>query len=273
MIRNGVLIVLLATAGQLQAGWITWTNSTTTPGLAASGVFAGGSGAYSGTVSAALSDVTDGLGTAGVPGLDARLYVNGDLTTSFKANYPVNNPGGSFTALANSYNDSGDSYTITVDFSGLMNGYLPAGSLFAILDLDILENYRNVKAFGGTGQINTPWLAARTGTAGLLDWYNIDGDQTGSVAGPTGSEALGVYQFVGPAGNYTSALAGFATTQDISSMSLFFDKSNNSPASPGTGGPGFSIGTEVPEPGTMTLLGIASILGLAFRAARRTPAA
>lgn len=150
----------------------------------------GGSDAYAGTVSAALSNVTDGLGTIGVPGLDARLYANGDLTTSFQANYPVNNPDRSFTALANSYNDTGDSYTITVDFSGPMNGYLPAGSLFVILDWDILENYRDVKAFGGTGQINTPWLAARTRTASLLDWHNIGGDETGSVAGPTSSEAL-----------------------------------------------------------------------------------
>lgn len=264
---GAILSLLLLAAGSmnLQAGWVIWTNGTPL-GEAASGVFGGGAGAYAGTVTAGLSNINDG-GTPGVLGLDARLYPGSQLTSSFTANYPVN-PDGSFATLANSYNNNQDSYTITLDFSGLANGFLPSGSLFAVLDLDILENYRNVTAFGpGNVQITSTWLAALGGQAALLDWYGVDGDQTGFVGGPTVSFSSGVYQFLGPNGNDNSALAGFLTTQDIRTLTLFFDKANNATSIDGGGGPGLAIGTfqEVPEPGTMALFTTAGLAGLMLR--------
>lgn len=80
-----------------------------------------------------------------------------DLTTTFKNNYPVN-AGGGFTVLANSYNDSGDAFRMTLDFSGLAGGALPVGSLLVILDLDINESYQNVTAYQGTTALATNWL-------------------------------------------------------------------------------------------------------------------
>jgi hypothetical protein len=258
MLRTGFLILFLA-ATQLQAGWITWTNGT--PGVTATGSFDGASGAYTGTVTAGLSNIVDGSVT-GVPGLDARLYTNSELTTSFKQNYPVN-PGGSFTTLANSYNDRTDAYTITLDFTGLANGYLPSGSLFAIVDLDIVEDYRNVTAYQGLTTISTNWLTAVTGGGALLDWYNIDGNQTGSVTGPSMSVSGGVYQFLGPSVNDNSALVGYRTTQDLTRMTIDF--SSSAGGGGGTGGPGLAIGSDVPEPGTLTLFSIASLAGLLLR--------
>jgi len=65
------------------------------------------------------------------------------LTGTITANLPLH-PDGSFAALENSYRDS------------LANGYLPGGSSFAILDLDVRENYRNVTTFNsGGGQITS----------------------------------------------------------------------------------------------------------------------
>lgn len=256
-------MLFLMRATQLHAGWITWTNVT--PGATASGTFAGGSGAYSGSVTAGISNIIDGS-VSGVPGLDARLYPGTDLTTTFKQNYPVN-PDGSFTTLANSYNDRTDAYTITLDFSGLANGHLPAGSLFAIVDLDIVENYRNVTAYQGNTALTTNWLTAVTGAGALLDWYNIDGNQSGFVTGPTTSVSAGVYQFLGPGVNDNSALVGYKTTENLTRMTIDFNSSAGGGA--GTGGPGLAIGSDVPEPGTLTLFGIASLAGLLLRGKRR----
>lgn len=260
MIRKAAMLLLLSVPVQLHAGWITWTNLT--PGVTASGTFAGGGGAYLGTVNAGISNVTDGLGN-GVPGLDARVQTNTELTPTFKANLPVN-PNGSLTWLANNYNDTRDAYTISIDFSGLANGYLPAGSILAILDLDTRENYRNVRAFnpGGT-QINTNWLAALSGAPAIVDWLGTDGDQTGVIPGPTTSVAAGVYQFLGTTANYSSALAGFRVTQNIRNLTLAYDRTATGPTTAAGGGPGLAIGEAVPEPATMALAGIA-LCGIAL---------
>jgi tetrahydromethanopterin S-methyltransferase subunit F len=262
--RFGLSLLALcgATAQLSHAGWVVWTNQN--PGVSAAGVFAGSSGAYAGTVNATVSNGVSGLAN-GFVGLDGRSYPNADLTPSFLANYAAN-PNGAFTVLANSYNDTLDAYTITLDFTGLANGFLPAGSLFTILDLDIGENYRNVQATGENGNpILTAWLAALNGQAGLLDWYSpaFDGDQTGFVTGPASSLAGGVYQFLGPPNvNDTSALAGFATTENLRSIRIQFDRNNNGTAIAGTGGPGLAI-SDVPEPAScLTMAGGLILFGL-----------
>ncbi len=264
--RVKMIFALVSTAIQLQAGWIVWTN--TNPGVTATGAFPTGSGP-SGTVIANVSIVSDGLNN-GVLGIEGRVYGNALLTPTFTANYPTN-PDGSFTNLATSYNDSQDAYTILLDFSGLLNGVLPSGSLVTILDLDILENYRNVTATDVNGnQIATPWLAAMTGQAALLDWYAVGGDSTGSVTAATTSNTLGVYQFLGQTANDDSALLGFRTTQDIRSLSILFNKSNNLNADAGTGGSLLAIGSPVPEPGTMSMFAVASLAGLALLRKRKS---
>lgn len=265
MFYRGFLLFFLAAAVQLHAGWITWTNGT--PGVTATGSFDGGSGAYAGTATAAISAVIDG-GSNGVPGITASSFANGNLTTSFLSNFPVNGDG-SFTALANSYNNTQDAYLITLDFTGMANGFLPSGTLFTVLDLDSQENYRNVTAFApGGAQIGSPWLSPLGGIAGLLDFSDlVDGvDSTGTFTPPSVSYGGGLYQLIGPAANESTPLLGFRTTQDLERITLAFDLSNNQFANPAAGGPQIAIGTEaVPEPGTMTMFGIASVAGLLLR--------
>ena len=266
MLYRGILLLFVAASVQLHAGWITWTNGT--PGVTATGSFDGGSGAYAGTATAAISAVTDG-GSNGVPGISASSFANGDLTTSFLNNFPVNSNGG-FTALANGYNNTQDAYLITLNFTGMASGFLPSGTLFTVLDLDSLENYRNVTAFApGGAPIGTPWLSPLGGVAGFLDFsYLVDGvDSTGSfTAIPSVSFSGGLYQMIGPAVNESTSLLGFRTTQNLERITLAFDLSNNQTASFAGGGPQIAIGTEaVPEPGTMTMFGIASVAGLLLR--------
>jgi hypothetical protein len=269
MIHRGILLLFLAATVQLHAGWITWTNGT--PGVTATGSFDGGSGSYAGTATAAISNVIDG-GSNGVPGISASSFANGVLTTSFLNNFPVNS-NGTVTALANGYNNTQDAYLITLDFTGMANGFLPSGTLFTVLDLDSLENYRNVTAFApGGAQVGTAWLSPLGGIAGLLDFSTlVDGvDSTGSFTPPSVSFSGGLYQMIGPAANESTSLLGFRTTQNLERITLAFDQSNNQTALFAGGGPQIAIGTEaVPEPGTMTMFGIASVAGLLLRLKKR----
>ncbi|MFN7939752.1 MAG: hypothetical protein U0R19_40875 [Bryobacteraceae bacterium] len=173
------------------------------------GVFTGGTGAYSGTVTATVTNSSSGA-TTGINGVIVQSTTN--LTTTFQDNYHPN-PGPVFPNFGVTYNDSQDAYTVTVDFSGLANGYLPAGSILAILDVDIQENLRDLRATDpSSAAILTAWLIQRPGDAGFLDYANIDGDQTGSLTAPTISNLNGVYQFLGKTPNDTAALIGYLTT-------------------------------------------------------------
>lgn len=250
-----LLPLILAMAPAIHAaGWITWTQVN--PETQLQGVFTGGTGAYAGTVTATVTNSTSGS-TAGINGIIVQSTTN--LTTNFTNNYPTN-PGPIFPNFGVSYNDSQDAYTVTVDFSGLANGYLPAGSLLAILDVDIQENLRNLRATDASSSaISTAWLNQRPGVAGFLDYANSNGDQTGSVTAPNMSDLNGVYQFLGNTQNDSAALLGYFTTQNIRTFAFEFDKSNNDISIDGTGGYGISIGEDVPEPSTTAMLSIAAL--------------
>ncbi|MBS1830172.1 MAG: PEP-CTERM sorting domain-containing protein [Acidobacteria bacterium] len=254
MLTNLFPLVIAMAPAIHAAGWVTWTQIN--PETQVQGVFTGGAGAYAGTVTATVSGASSGA-TTGINGLIVQSTTN--LTTNFTNNYHTN-PGPVFPNFGVTYNDSQDEYTVTVDFSGLANGYLPAGSILAILDVDIEENIRDLRATDpSSAAITTAWLIQRAGVAGFLDYVNADGDQTGSLTAPTMSNSAGVYQFLGKGFNDNAALLGYFTTQDIRTFTFEFDKSNNATSFNGTGGYGISIGEDVPEPSTTALLSIAAL--------------
>jgi hypothetical protein len=235
-----------------QAGWVDWT--VVTPGTQFTGVFENGSGAYAGTVTANVTSANQGVD----PGISGLLSQSTNtLTATFLAHY-IPNSGGTLPNLGISYNDSSDSYVVTISFAGLANGYLPAGTTIGFLDIDIEENLRNLSALDIDGNvINSSWLAQRAGTPGFFDYHNSGGDSTGFVTAPALSNAAGVYQFLGQIPNDTAVMLGYVTTQNVSSFSFLFDKTT--PGVSGPGGYGLTVGEQVPEPGTYLL----SILGLA----------
>jgi hypothetical protein len=81
-----------------------------------------------------------------------------NLTTTFLTHFNPNQDG-TLRVLAAVYNSAVDQYQITLDFSGLSGGFLPAGTIFSLADLDNAENFRGVKAYDpGGNQIQTAWL-------------------------------------------------------------------------------------------------------------------
>ena len=91
--------------------------------------------------------------------------------------YGPGNPGLPF--IGNVYNDTGDRYTVTIDFTGLAGGALPASALFASGDYDIAESLMNLTAFTTGGiQIAAPWLISIGGLAGYLDVNATGGDES-----------------------------------------------------------------------------------------------
>ena len=101
-----------------------------------------------------------------------------------------------------------------------------------------------------------------------------NGTPTG-FAGQTPLDATGTGSFDGGSGTYAGTATrdisavidrGSKGVPGISASSQAFDQSNKQKASFTGGGPGITIGTEaVPEPGTMTMSGIASDAGLLLR--------
>lgn len=139
---------------------------------------------------------------------------------------------------------------VIFDFTGLTPGFLPAGSVFTVFDLDVLEALNGLMAFDlNSSQITTPWLS-------LVAQF----DANGAISGQATSFAT----LTPTAGVYSSNTAGvsgdiptlyFVTTQDIRAV-MFDGVSDNGPR-------GYSVafGTSpVPEPGTWGLA--AASLGL-----------
>ena len=252
-----VLALSAAFAPISNAQWLQHTVVTT--GLSTTAVFPGGAGPYAGTVTTSVSNIFDGLGN-GVPGIGAVPFTN--LTPTLLANFPLNS-NGAFEYMPVSFSDNGDSYDVTMNFTGLGSGYLPAGSVIALLDIDISEQMLGFKAFGpGNVQITTSWLTPLAAPRDVFDWSNSLGDGINPAFAASVSESGGVYDLLGMNINLDSAFQGFSSTENIESMTWHFTFPNPGPFNAGTGGYAVAIGSPVPEPSSATLAIIGGLAGL-----------
>jgi PEP-CTERM motif len=156
-----------------------------------------------------------------------------------------------------SNNGTTTEFSATYDFTGLANGYLPAGALLMFADVDRtgLENptLTGTIAAGGTG----PWLnfvgnyssSAATAVTDIFASVSFDGTSTYSLAA----------QGINDNGN-SNGYQVFQTTQNLTSFTHY--------SSPDNGSGGYSLSlfaaTTAPEPCTLALVGL-GLLGMLRR--------
>jgi hypothetical protein len=264
--NNAVILLLIAgisfsSASLLQGQWLTHTYTSNNPpvGQSTTAYFPNGTGAYSGTVAVTASNFVDGTGD-GYAGIVPTSFSG--LTSTFNQNFPYN-PGNTFDNLNIGSTDTGDTFDVTFDFSGLggTNQYLPAFTTIALLDVDSLERIGSLTAYDPQGNIITgPWLQPLPPPRDLFDWAG-GGIAAGHEA--TYTQAGGIYTFTGTATNDSSAFQGFATQFDIGSIQFHYDH-NQAIFGEAPGGYGIAILAPVPEPATSTLLATAGIAGLVY---------
>ena len=138
---------------------------------------------------------------------------------------------------------------------------LPAGSLFALIDLDSTENYRQITATNAANAvITTPWI---NGPNAYFDMNNPLTPVALMVPVPTlTGPALGVYQMFGPSGNFDVGMWLFKTTQDVKTISFNMELGIGGNPSQGGGGAAWAFYTNVvPEPTTFALICHAIVVG------------
>jgi hypothetical protein len=264
-----LLIVSAVYAAKVQAEWMTFTGG---PAISI-GSWPFGS-ALSGVAVAARSNVVNGIPNTPPIGLTPINVPN--LSPDYFATTLQPNSGPSVDMLGTPYNDSGDSYHVAINFSGTTGGsnpgVLPAGSIFAIIDLDILEDYRNVRAVDASlNPIVTPWIS------GPNAFFDMTNPMTPNPAVTFGSSptltgpVAGVYQMFGVNWNDDAEMWLFQTTQDVRVIHFNMSKSGPVPAAVGGGGAGWAFYTaRVPEPTTgLLLLSGMTVTGQTMRLRRR----
>ena len=256
------LILFGLTATQLQAEWMVFTGGPTV----ATGVWPAGT-ALVGTAVAKQSNVVNGnLATLPIGLLP--ITVGPALSSAYVATSLVPNTGNLVSSLGTPYNDTGDTYHVSIDFSGTTGGpnpnVLPAGSIFAILDLDITENYRKVFATNAANAvITTPWISAPIAN---FDMNNPQVVPPGppTLAGPVG----GVYGMFGIATNYDIGMWLFKTTQDVKTINFDMEVGVGGNTI-GGGGATWAFytppGIVVPEPSSMLLIACGLAFGITSR--------
>jgi hypothetical protein len=153
------------------------------------------------------------------------------------------------------YNDAGDTYHVVIDFSGTIGGptpgVLPAGTVFALIDLDIDEDYRRISATNALNlPIVTPWIA---GPNGYFDMTPPMIPQGSLVPNPTlVGPVAGVYDMFGVSYNFDVGMWLFKTTQDIKTLSFDMQRGLGGNAI-GGGGAGWAFYAPVPEPSSAVL--------------------
>jgi hypothetical protein len=247
-----VWLVLLGFAGApVHAGWMQFAGG----GVSANGVWPAGN-VLSGTATVTASNFVNGNLITPFIGLTP-ISVGPALSPDYFATTLTPNPGNLVTEIGTPYNDAGDTYHVVIDFTGTTggssSGVLPAGSIFALVDLDIDENYRNITATDAlNNQIVTPWIS---GPNGFFDMLNPMIPQGFLVPNPTISGPVaGVYQTFGISYNFDVGMWLFATTQDVKTIAFDMERDVGGNAI-GGGGAGWAFYTPpIPEPTAATIL-------------------
>jgi hypothetical protein len=260
-----LLIIWATTTATVQAEWMVFSGG---PAISI-GTWPFGS-ALSGVAVATRSNVVNGIPNTPPIGLTPINVPN--LSPDYFLTGLQPNGGPSVDMLGTPYNDSGDQYHVAINFSGTTGGsnpgVLPAGSIFAIIDLDILEDYRNVRAVDASGNpIVTPWIS------GPNAYFDMTNPMTPNPAVFFGSSptltgpVAGVYQMFGPSWNDDAEMWLFQTTQDVRVIHFDMRKSGPVPPAVGGGGAGWAFYTpRIPEPTTGALVSIALVFsGVAWR--------
>lgn len=263
---SACLILFLLTTATARAEWLVFTGGPTV----STGVWPAGA-AYAGGAVATGSNFVNGNNATPFIGLSPNTVNN--LSSDYFATGLTPNPGPSVSAIATPYNDNADTYHVDLDFSGTVSsagaGFLPAGTTIAIIDLDINENYLNIKATNPANvAINAPWLAPPS------TWFdmNLAMIPQGSLGAPPTFTAgpPGVYNMFGINWNFDVGFWQFQTTQNVRTISFDMAKSGGGNQI-GGGGAGWAIyspsGPKVPEPaiGALILLALASFAGVTRR--------
>ena len=145
------------------------------------------------------------------------------------------------------------------DFSGLTNGYLPAGSTLTIRDLDTSLEQMNLTAAQGGGftPVTSAWLQ-------FVNQFDANGSATATGLNATAPSDFATYSFTGGTANFTAPLTNtdiptlhFVTTQNLSRITfqgLYFGVNRDISLAIATPG-------QAPEPATFGMA--AAVLGLA----------
>jgi len=259
-----VLLFLGACAGNLQANWLTYAGG---PAVAI-GTWPAGSG-LTGTATITASNFFNGNNSTPLIGLTP-INVGPPLSADFFAAGLQPNLGNIVPMIGTPYNDAGDRYHVVIDFSGTSggstSGVLPAGTVFALVDLDIQEDYRRITATNvANAQIVTPWIA---GPNGYFDMTPPMIPQGSLVPNPTlVGPVAGIYDMFGVSYNFDVGMWLFQTTQDVRTISFDMQKSTGGNAI-GGGGAGWAFYSPVPEPSSAALA-CCGIVAVAFAGARR----
>jgi hypothetical protein len=253
-----MLILLGLATTHAQANWMTFFGS----GVTSTGVWPGGS-QLSGTATATASSFINGIPSTPFIGLAPNSV--GSLSADYAATGLQPNPGPVVDLISTPYNDTGDKYHVVIDFSGTTGGsnpgVLPAGSIFALIDLDSTENYRQITATNAANAvITTPWI---NGPNGYFDMNNPLTPVAFMTPPPTlTGPVAGVYQMFGPSANFDVGMWLFKTTQDVKTISFNMELGIQGGPFQGGGGAGWGFYTTiVPEPTAVALSCVGLIIG------------
>jgi len=247
---GAIAVVLTVCPIIARANWITFTGG---PNVAV-GTWPAGSG-LSGTATVTASNFVNGNSATPLIGLTPNT-IGPPLSADFFAAGLQPNPGDTVPVISTPYNDTGDRYHVVVDFTGTVGpssiGVLPAGTLFALIDLDIQEDYRQITATNAAiVTITTPWIA---GPIGYFDATPPMIPQSSLIPNPTlTGPVAGVYEMFGVSYNFDVGMWLFRTTQDVRTIAFDMQKSTGGNAI-GGGGAGWAFYAPIPEPATMPAL-------------------
>jgi hypothetical protein len=252
-----LLIISAICAATVRANWMTFAGGP----VVAVGTWPAGNVLSGAAVVTASNFVNGNLST---PFIGLTPIAVSNLSPDYFATGLIPNAGPVVTSIGTPYNDAGDTYHVVVDFTattgGTTPGTLPANSIFAILDLDITENYRNITATNAANaQIVTPWI---NGPNGYFDMTNPMIPQGSLIPNPTiAGPVAGVYQMFGVSYNFDVGMWLFQTTQDVKTIAFDMEKGAGGTTIGGGGATWAFYTSPIPEPTSVALVWGALIIG------------